>query len=59
MVQHILIVNILAKGSISDKILEDRTYKIAGSRKYDRYQKLLACIAYKSFNKKTVLGLRV
>ena len=49
----------MAKGSISDKILEDRTYKITGSRKYDRYQKLLACIAYKSFNKKTVLGLRV
>ena len=47
----------LAKTTISDKILKDRAYEIAGNCKYDAYQRALASIVYKFFDKKTGLGV--
>ena len=41
-----------AKRTISDKILKDRTYEIARNREYDSYQKALASLIYKFFDKK-------
>ena len=41
-----------AKRTISDKILKDRAYKIARNPKYDGYQRGLASMVYKFFNKK-------
>ena len=43
----------LAKRTISDKILKDRAYEIARNRNYDRYQRALASMVYKSFDKET------
>ena len=43
----------LAKRTISDKILKDRDYEIARNCKYDGYQRALASMVYKFFNKKT------
>ena len=42
----------LAKRTISDKILGDRAYEIARNCKYDEYQRALASIVYKVFDKK-------
>ena len=42
----------LAKRTISDKILKDRSYDIARNRGYDGYQKALASMVYKFFDKK-------
>ena len=42
----------LAKRTISDKILKDRAYEIARNRRYDGYQRGLASIVYKIFDKK-------
>ena len=42
----------LAERSISDKVLKDRADKTAGNHKYDEYQKALANMAYKFFDKK-------
>ena len=44
----------LAKRTISDKILRDRTYEIA-----DEYQRVLASMVYKFFDKKTGSGVSV
>ena len=44
----------LAKRTISDKILKDRAYEIARNRNYDGYQRALARMVYKFFDKKTV-----
>ena len=41
-----------AKRTISDKILKDRTYEIARNCEYDSYQKALASLIYKFFDKK-------
>ena len=49
----------LAKGTISDKILKDRAYKIARNGGYDRYQRVLASMVCKFFDKKTELGASV
>ena len=49
----------LAKRTISDKVLNDRTYEIAGNREYDRYQRALASMVCKFFDKKTRSGARV
>ena len=49
----------LAKRTISDKILKDRAYEIARSHKYDGYQRTLATMVYRFFDKKTGLGLSV
>ena len=50
--QHILIVKILAKRTISDKISKDRAYEIARNRNYDGYQRALASMAFMFFDKK-------
>ena len=47
----------LAKRTISDKILKDRALEIARNCNYDGYQRALASMIYKFFDKKT--GLRV
>ena len=43
----------LANRTISDKILKDRAYEIARNHKYDGYQRALASMIYKVFNKET------
>ena len=43
----------LAKRTISDKILKDTAYEIARNCNYDGYQRALATMVYKVFNKKT------
>ena len=43
----------LAKRTISDKIWKERVYEIAINLKYDEYQRGLASMAYKCFDKKT------
>ena len=42
----------LAKGTISDKILQDRAYEIARNRKCDGYQRALAKMVSKFFGNK-------
>ena len=49
----------LAKRTIADKILKDRTYEIARNRGYDGYQRALASMVYTFFGKKTRSGVRV
>ena len=46
----------LAKRTISDKILKDRAYKIARNHNSDGYQRALASMIYKSFDKKIRIG---
>ena len=43
----------LEKRTISDKILKDRAYEIANNPKYDGYQRGLASMVYKFFEKKS------
>ena len=43
----------LARRSQSDKVLRDKAFKIASNLKYDSYQKGLASMVYKSFDKKS------
>ena len=43
----------LTKRTQSDKILRDKAFKIASDPKYDGYQRGLASIVYKSFDKKS------
>ena len=49
----------LAKRTISDNILKDRAYEIARNRENDEYQRALASMVYKFFDKKTGLGKSV
>ena len=49
----------LAKATISDQILKDRVYEIATNRNYDGYQRALASMVYKFFDKKTGSGISV
>ena len=44
----------LAKRTQSDKILRDKTFKIASNPKYDGYQRGLASIIYNFFDKNLV-----
>ena len=37
----------------SDKVLKNKAFKIAGDRKYDGYQKGLASMVYKFFDKES------
>ena len=37
----------------SDKVLRDKGFKIASDPKYDGYQRGLACMVYKFFDKKS------
>ena len=38
---------------MADKVLRDKAFKIAGDQKYDGYQRWLASMVYKFFDKKT------
>ena len=49
----------LAKRTISDTILKGRAYEIARNLKYDGYERALASIIYKFFDKKEGLGASV
>ena len=44
----------LAKRTQSDKVLKDKAFKIASSPKSDGYQRRLASMVYKFFDKKSV-----
>ena len=44
----------LAKRTASDKFLKDRAFNIAKNPKYDGYQRELASMAYKCFDKKSI-----
>ena len=54
MMQHILIVKILQKKTVAHKILKNRAFNIAKDPKYDGYQRGLASMVYKFFDKKSV-----
>ena len=43
----------LAKRTIADKVLRDKAFKIAKNPKYDGYQRVLASVVYKFFDKKS------
>ena len=43
----------LVKRTQSDKVLKDKAFKIASDPKYDGYQRGLASIVYKFFDKKS------
>ena len=43
----------LIKGTQSDKVLKDKLFKIASNPKYDGYQRGLASMVYKFFDKKS------
>ena len=45
----------LIKRTQSDKVLRDKAFKIASDPIYDRYQRGLASMAYKFFDKKSAL----
>ena len=44
----------LAKRTQSDKVLRDKAFKVASDPKYDGYQRVLASMVYKFFDKKSV-----
>ena len=46
----------LARRAASDKVLRDKAFNIAKYPKYDRYQRGLASMVYKFFDKKSVSG---
>ena len=46
----------LAKRTQSDKVLRDKAFKIASDPKYDGYQRGLASMVYKFFDKKSSAG---
>ena len=43
----------LTKRTAADKLLGDEAFKIASGQKYDGYQRGLASMVYKSFDKKS------
>ena len=43
----------LAKRTAADKVLRDKAFEIASDQKYDRYQRGLASMVYKFFDKKS------
>ena len=46
----------LPKGTISDKIMKDRVYEIVRNRRFDEYERKLANMVCKFFDKKTRSG---
>ena len=44
----------LAKRTVGDKVLKDKAFNIAKDPKYDKYQRALASMVYKFFDKNTV-----
>ena len=47
----------LVKRTQSDNVLKDKAFKIASDPKYDGYQRGLASMVYKFFDKKNLLRL--
>ena len=47
----------LAKRTESDKVLKDKTFKIASNSNDDRYQRGIASMFYKIFNKNLQINL--
>ena len=45
--------NDLARRAVSDKVLRDKAFNIAKNPKYDRYQRGLASVIYKIFDRKS------
>ena len=43
----------LTKRTVADKVLRDKAFKIASDQKYDGYQRGLASVVYKFFDKKS------
>ena len=43
----------VTKRTVADKVLRDKTFKIASDQKYDGYQRGLASMVYKFFDKKS------
>ena len=43
----------LTKRTAADKVLRDKAFKIASDQKYDGYQRGLASMVYKFFDKKS------
>ena len=43
----------LAKRTAAEKVLRDKAYKTASDQKYDGYQRGLASMVYKFFDKKS------
>ena len=46
----------LAKRTAADKVLRDKAFQIASDQKYDGYQRGLASMVYKFFDKKSQRG---
>ena len=46
----------LARKTASDKVLRDKAFNVAKNSKYDRYQRGLASMVYKCFDKKSSSG---
>ena len=49
----------LTKRTIADKLLRDKAFKIASDQKYVGYQKGLASMVFKFFDKKSEVGLLI
>ena len=47
----------MAKWTESDKVLKDKTFKIASNWSYDGYQRGIASMFYKIFNKNLQINL--
>ena len=48
-----------AKRTVSDKVLRDKPFNIAKNPKYDRYQRGLASVVYKFFDKRLLLQVQI
>ena len=44
----------ISRRTASDKVLRDKAFNIAKNPEYDRYQRRLASMVYKLFNKKSI-----
>ena len=49
----------LAKRTVSDKVLRDKPFNIAKNPKYDRYQRGIAFVVYKFFDKRPLLQVQI
>ena len=49
----------LAKRTQSDKVLRNKAFKIASDPKYDGYQRRLASMVFKFFDKKTLVEVEL
>ena len=53
------VLKILKKRTAADKVLKNKAFNIAKDPKYDRYQRGLASMVYKFFDKKTAAVLNL